>query len=140
MGSIHTFRGVIGPNQTIRLMADDGIFTNVVRIKSFEVFGLNHNAIVTGAVLGTSSDMMSPTADFNAGNNQQIAWSGAGTGIHWAVIDPGHLIVQDLWLFNLDPSDMVNYIVVMEREDVSGDVAILAMIKERAQNAQPPSP
>jgi hypothetical protein len=60
--------------------------------------------------------------------------SGALEGGQISVIDPDHVIIQDLWIRNENAVDEVNYLIELEPVDLNDDQAILSLIKERSQD------
>jgi hypothetical protein len=134
-----TLRGQVDQVLTVkRLIADDGRLTSGYRVLEFHVWpDLDGNNLVTG-VLGLDYDM---EATANAGDNRQIAWAmgsvdATGTnlgGQKWTVIDPDHIVIQDLYIIcNADVP--TNYMVVLEPVELSNDQSILTLIKERSQD------
>jgi hypothetical protein len=121
------------------LIVDDGRLNHGYRVVSFVVFpyapaGATQQTPVT---LGLDYDM-GPNID--ASDNRQIAWaitvygSGALEAQPTSVIDPDHVVIQDLWIRNENNVDEVNYLIELETVDLTDDQAILSLIKERSQD------
>jgi hypothetical protein len=134
-----TLRGRLATSELRRLIVDDGRLNHGYRVVSFVVFpyapaGATQQTPVT---LGLDYDM-GPNMD--ASDNRQIGWAvtvyGAGSleGGQISVIDPDHIIIQDLWIRNENGVDEVNYLIELEPVELSNDQAILSLIKERSQD------
>jgi hypothetical protein len=133
-----TLRGQLTDLIPKRLIVDDGRLTSGVRIVSFQVWPDFNSDDAVFATLGTQYDM-DPTA--NAGDNRQIAWAvgsvdATGTnrgGQMYSVVDPDHLVIQDLYILS-NRLTTVNYLIVIEPVELSNDQTILTLIKERSQD------
>jgi len=78
------------------------------------------------------------------GDNRQIAWSStnidglAGLNAPFSVVDPDHIVIQDLWIQGQTGSaggtGVINYLIELELMTLSNDESILQLIKERSQN------
>jgi hypothetical protein len=134
-----TLRGRLDTSELRRLIVDDGRLNHGYRVVSFVVFpyapaGGTQQTPVT---LGLDYDM---GANMDASDNRQIGWavtvygSGALEGGQISVIDPDHVIIQDLWIRNENAVDEVNYLIELEPVDLNDDQAILSLIKERSQD------
>jgi len=138
-----TLRGQIPEGQIFQLVVDDGRLTHGYKITKFTIAGdgnLSAGNDVT-AVLGLNYDTP-PTWDW--GDNRQIAWSStnidglAGLNAPFSVVDPDHVVIQDLWIQGQTGSaggtGVINYLIEMELITLSNDQSILQLIKERSQN------
>jgi hypothetical protein len=81
------------------------------------------------------------TAEMDASDNRQIGWARetttAGTRLaSMSIIDPDHVVVQDLWISNLavTAGDEANYLVILEAKELSDNESVLQLIKERSQD------
>lgn len=134
----HTLRGQLTDLIPKRLILDDGRLTSGHRIVSFQVWPDFNNDDAVFATLGTQYDMDSSA---NAGDNRQIAWAvgsvdATGTnrgGQMWSVVDPDHVVIQDLYILS-NRQTTVNYLVVIESVELNDDQAVLHLIKERSQD------
>ena len=74
---------------------------------------------------------------WDASDNRQIGWSfmfvGTAGGDSRSYFLPDHVVVRDLWVQNFG-TDPMNYLIRVERQRLSDDQAILALIQERAQD------
>lgn len=136
MKPVRTLRGRVAPSSVKRLIVDDGRFNHGMKVKEFYVWP---SSIAGSAdpecALGIDEDMDS---NWNASDNRQIAWAGATTSgqirfMDFNLIDPDHVVVSDLFINNFSTAT-ANYMVVLEAVNLSDDQAILALIKERAQD------
>jgi len=78
--------------------------------------------------------------EMDASNNVQIAWASQSTSatsrvMGFSIIDPQHLVIQDLWIQNIADNEEANYLIELEAVEITSDQSILQMIKERSQNA-----
>jgi hypothetical protein len=138
-----TLRGQIPEGVIQRLIVDDGRLNHGYKITKFTVAGdgnLSAGNDVT-AVLGLNYDTP-PT--WNWGDNRQIAWSStnidglAGLNAPFSVVDPDHIVIQDLWIQGQTGSGggtgVINYLIELEPMELTDDQAILQLIKERSQD------
>jgi len=139
-------RGQISGNTSLKrtLLLDDGLINQGYRITKFivwcgDLLDANCKATLSSMpkISGTSQD---------ASVNTEIAWSTScqemNTGANRNtvnsvnIIDEDHVINRDLFITiecNVDDRNW-NYLVVMEARKLSDDEAILAIIREEAQN------
>ena len=139
----HTLRGQLAEGEIKRLIIDDGRLTHAMRVTKFVVFG--------DAQLSAGNDAMGvlgyqgifPAPMWNAGDNNQIAWSStvvvdlSGANSPFSLIDPNHLIIRDLYITgqvgSTGGTGVLNYYIEMEAVDITHDESILQLIKERSQ-------
>jgi len=139
----HTLRGQFTEGETKRLIIDDGRLTHAMKVISFVIAGepssSGHDAFATLSLESSGG------LTWNWGDNRQIAWAATnftGTGsadAPFTVIDPDHLVIQDLYIQgsvgSAGGTDVINYLIELEAVEISNDQSILQMIKERSQNA-----
>lgn len=137
-----TLRGKVRPQNPItgdtgkeRLIVEDGRLTDGWKVTGFDVFATNAMAPDVQGILSIDEDGL--TGGFDASDNRQIGWSfmfvgsaGAATA-SWLV--PDHVVLRDLWIQNFSGETM-NYIVEVQRQTLTEDQAILALIQERSQD------
>jgi len=133
-----TLRGVLEDTTVRQLVVDDGRLNHGLKIKEFHVWVNGASADGVYAILGTQYDMV-PFGD--ASDNRQIAWAGnawsTGTGLtstSFSVVDPDHIVIQDLYIQRVNPADNCNYLIVLEPIGLNNDQTILQLIKERSQD------
>jgi hypothetical protein len=133
-----TLRGKLDDTNIKQLVVDDGRLNHAYKVKEFSVWVEGSGAEGVYAVLGLQYDMV-PGGD--ASDNRQIAWAGnawsTGSGLtatSFSVIDPDHVVVQDLYIRRENPIDACNYLIVLEPTMLTDDQAILQLIKERSQD------
>ena len=133
-----TLRGKLTDTNIKQLVVDDGRLTHGYIVKEFYVWVQGGGAEGVYAVLGKEYDM---TPGGDASDSRQIAWSGNawGTGSDpvassFNVIDPDHVVIQDLFIQRINPNDVANYLVVLEPYMMTNDQTILQLIKERSQD------
>lgn len=134
-----TLRGQLNDTNVHQLVVDDGRLSHGYVIKEFYVWPTGTSGDGVFGVLGTQYDML-PYAD--AGDNRQIGWAGntwSTTGTpttgNWNVIDPDHVVIQDLYICGTTANnDPTNYLVVLEPLTMTESQTILQLIKERSQD------
>lgn len=136
MKGVRTLRGTVNAGDVKRLIVDDGRFNDGFIVKEFYVWARS----ISGSsdpecALGLDEDMSS---NWDAEDNRQIGWAGQTTSassrtMDFALLDPSHVVVTDLFINNFSAAE-ANYMVIIEPVHLSDDQAILALIKERAQD------
>lgn len=134
-GKIRPQDGATGTTGKDRIIVDDGVFTDGWRVVGFDVFP---TAATGDDVQGLLSlDEAGLTGGWDASDNRQIAWSfmfvGTAGGDSRSFIVPDHVVIRDLWIQNFGSTPM-NYLIRVERQTLSDDQAILALIQERSQD------
>jgi len=135
----HTLRGRVDPNTTKRLILNDGRLTHGMIVKEFYVWTIS---LASGddvdCILSLSGDV---TAEMDASINTQIGWARETTTagsrtLGSSIIDPDHIVVQDLWISNLTTvaGSEANYLVILESKELTDNESVLQLIKERAQD------
>jgi len=133
---VFTLRGRIPNGEKKTIIIDDGRLTHGMKIKEFHVWGVDFDSFAEMTLCLNEENVGS---QFDASNGNQIAWAaqagaaGVPTTEHFSLIDPNHVIVQDLVINNFGAS-VGNYMVILEAITLSDDQAILALIKERQQD------
>ena len=134
-GKIRAENAATGDTGKERVIVDDGVFTDGWKVVGFDVFPTNGTGLDVQGLL--SIDEGGLVGGWDASDNRQIAWSfmfigtNGGTANSWIV--PDHVVIRDLWIQNFGPEAM-NYLIRVERQTLSDDQAILALIQERAQD------
>lgn len=142
MRVVRTLRGKIRPANpatgdtgTERIIVDDGVFTDGWRVVGFDCFPTNGTGLDVQGLLALDEDGM--TGGWDASDNRQIAWSfmfiGTNGGEARSWIVPDHVVIRDLYIQNFS-ADPMNYLIRVERINLSEDQAILALLQERSQD------
>lgn len=130
----HTLRGRIDASSKKRLIIDDGRFNHAMVVKEFYVWSINDTEDPS-CVLALNDESVGTNMD--ASNGAQIAWArtvnAGGLADMWAIIDPDHVVVRDLFIHNFSAYNG-NYLVILEAKSISDDEAILQLIKEGQQD------
>ena len=138
----YTMKGNFDPDTgTHKLLLDDGSFETGYRIVGFEHALTDPvNSAEYKVLLSTIDDSSS---DFDWSKNTQVAWGWGGnnasaTAIQgfakFTVVDPDNLIIQDLYLVGSNTSvDKINYMITVEKYDISESTGALAMVRNRSQ-------
>ena len=132
-----SLRGLLTDTNVKQLVVDDGQLTQGYVVEEFYVWVNGTGADGVYAVLGKEYDMR-PGGD--ASDSRQIAWAGNGfnsggapVASSFAVIDPDHVVLRDLYIQNTT-NDNCNYLIVLRQKNLSDDESILQLIKERSQD------
>lgn len=133
-----SLRGQLTDTNVKQIVVDDGRLNHGYIVKEFYVWVNGGGAEGVYAVLGKEYDM---GAGGNAADSRQIAWAGNAwstatepTAGSFTVIDPDHVVIQDLYIQRINPVDACNYLIVLEPKDLTNDESILQLIKERSQD------
>ena len=131
-------RGRLADNEKRRLIVDDGNFNDGWRITRFVVAG---DSVNNDEVAAKISFQRSTTNFWRWDNNLEIAWAAnrqtaqATWGGFDGAIDPSAVIVADCWITGASANgNDINFMIEIERVELSDDQAILALIQERAQD------
>ena len=148
----YTARGIVtegdteaGTPQKIPLF--DGSFKTAYRVVGFHIWGASYGSSTQPDCIGKLSkndDGATGTSNFmRADDDNQIAWAwfGASTDTGGSssqdpVIDPDNLIVEDLYVYgrsNSGTTAPINYMVLLEKYEISDWRGALAMARDRAQ-------
>ena len=146
IGSILTMRGqVTEAENQIQLTLFDGRFDTGYRVVDFKI---GPHATYDSAAIGTSARLETePTGEANSlwnwGDNRQIAWaeyvhmwnvSGDYTAGLTSIIDPDNMIIEDLYLVvNAQDEGNVNYMIQLQKYDISEWQGALSMVRNRSQ-------
>lgn len=127
-----------------RIPLFDGRFDTGYRVVSFDVWASTWSSSTTPdcvGKLGTESGLIDTPVNFmNANENREIAWAGCNGGLDtggqtFSVIDPDNMIIEDLFIYvrgSQDAAD-VNYMIKMEKYDISDWQGALAMVRNKSQ-------
>ena len=148
----YTARGVVSETQSstglpARVTLFDGRFDTAYRVVKFYIWGSDWGNANGPDVIGklcTTDETITTGADYmRADANNQIAWAAnngtteSASQIVEGIIDPDNLIVEDLFVFarsvNTEPTDMINYMILLEKYDISDWQGSLAMVRNRSQ-------
>jgi hypothetical protein len=140
----YTARGRVKTGTQEKLQIFDGRFDTGYRVVEFVVWGHDFSGSQTGDVLGrlmTESNTNSSLVNFmDAADNTQIGWAGqSAAGGTWAagehVLDPDNMIIEDLYLMcvSANDTDDINYMIKMEKYDITDWQGALGMVRNRSQ-------
>ena len=137
-----TLRGMIDATERRQLVVDDGDFENAWRVTAFYILPVNmtSGAADASGVLALDRDGLQD--NWRLDDNRQIGWSSSTMSTAYALnnfngfIDPGHIVVRDLWVTGNtnSPDGRLNFMIEIERVRISADQAVLAILKERSQD------
>jgi len=137
-----TLRGQVVEGTNKRLVVDDGRLTHGYKVVRF-VIACDPGSSAFDAY-GTLSLDYDSSKTWNWGDNRQIGWastnivSTAGANAPFSVIDPDHVVIQDLWIQGQvstgTGTDVLNYLIELEPVTLTNDQSIITLIKERSQD------
>ena len=148
----YTARGTINEDDTFagnphKITLFDGKFTTAYKVKEFYIWGSDFGSSAGPDVIGklSKNGIGSGGAGsfMRADDDNQIAWATSagstdqgGAPFHNFIVDPDNLVVEDLFVYgrsaNTTTSDPINYMVVMEKYEISDWKGALAMSRDRA--------
>jgi hypothetical protein len=147
----YTARGIVSETDTEagnpqRIPLFDGSFKTAYRVTSFRVWGSdfsnNSNSDCIGK-LSKNDDGVTAAVNFmRADDDNQIAWAvsaaqsdAGGQTIDDMIIDRDNLVVEDLYVYVRCPNATtpINYLVEMEKYEITDWQGALAMARDRAQ-------
>ena len=150
----YTARGVVSEDDTAngnpqKIPLFDGRFDTAYRVVAFKIWGTDWSGTNNPDCIGklSKNDVGSAGAAtfMRADDNNQIAWAttsgdsdaGVRGGFAESIIDPDNMVVEDLYVYarstNSVTSDPINYLVIMEKYDISDWQGALTMARDRAQ-------
>lgn len=115
-----------------RLLTYDQNLNYAYKIVKFDIMPSGGSQLNdTQATLGLDEDV----STINFSDNRQIGWAVINTYQYINLLDPDHLVIGDLYLnINTAVDVNLNYIVEVERVEVSDVEAVMTLIKERSQD------
>ena len=137
-----TLRGQITEGTNKRLILDDGRLNHGYKVISFVVAA--NPTLSTADVYGTLSLDVDSAKIWDWGDNRQIGWASTnavttgGLNAPFSVVDPDHIVLQDLFLqaqySTVGGTDKINYLIELEPVTLNDDETIITLIKERSQD------
>jgi hypothetical protein len=148
----YTARGIVRETETddgqpAKIELFDGRFDTAYRVVEFKIWpsdiGSVDNFECCGKLSKNDDGTLTDSDFFRADDGNQIAWAGndgAGGG-KWtnntSIIDPENLIIEDLFVYartlSSATSDPINYLVVLEKYEITDWLGALTMAQDRAQ-------
>ena len=144
----YTARGIVTEVQTgagdpQKIPLFDGSFKTAYRVTSFKIWPSNVGGGSSGDAVGklskNASGSTGSTNFMRADDDNQIAWAGCSNSTdffieHTDIIDKDNLVVEDLYVYVRCATDAnnINYIVTMEKYEISDWQGALAMARDRA--------
>jgi len=133
----YTLRASVLSRSTARFQLDNGDFNSGFRVIRMDLWQAGGTAI-SDVILHTNDQNTAVTLVFPSfENNRQIAWGSVARDTAGytknIVIDPNHVIVNDLYCTNNDSGTNVEVMIILEKIEISDSENILYQIKERAQ-------
>ena len=147
----YTARGIVTEGDTEagtpqRIPLFDGSFKTAYRVVDFYIWGASYGSSTQPDCIGKLSkndDGATGQSNFmRADDDNQIAWAwfnattDSGTDSVPAIIDPDNLVVEDLFVYgrsNSGTTAPINYMVILEKYEITDWQGALAMARDRAQ-------
>ena len=147
----YTARGIVTEAETTagspqKIPLFDGKFTTGYRVTGFRIWSSDYSSSSKPDVIGKLSkndDGSTASASFmRADDDNQIAWSCAtgatdagGDAFGEVIIDRDNMVIEDLYVYvRTSASDVVvNYLVEMDKYEITDWQGALAMARDRAQ-------
>ena len=142
----YTVRGQVNTSDgdVERIILFDRRFDTGYKITHFEIAFQNRNdtAIEIASAKLTTTDEGIDNRDWNWGINTEIAWASCAhdanvlsTQSPVSVVDRDNLIVEDLFIgaYSYTDTEVINYLIHMEKYDISDFRGALAMVRNRSQ-------
>jgi hypothetical protein len=149
---VYTARGIVTEDETAagtpqKIPLFDGSFQTAYRVIDFYIWGSDYGSNTQPDCIGKLSKNefgVVATANFmRADDDNQIAWSWFGanqeSGADFgrdSIVDPDNLIVEDLYVYGLINSGgtaAINYMITMEKYEISDWQGALTMARDRQQ-------
>jgi len=137
-----TLRGtVLEQNSVKQLIVDDGRLNHGYRVVSFSILSTDPTASTADSV-GTLALTEDGARKWLLSDNRQIAWAGhtmtgsSSPDTNMSLIDPEHIVIQDLWVWGTGTTAHpgYQYFIELEAVDLTDQETIITMIKERTQD------
>jgi len=138
----YTVRGRLAAQETAKIQLFDGRFDTAFKVVDFKVAPASmtsgEDAFMYIATKEGIGSVNGQTWDWS--NNVEIAWALQGSNSsntfdQVQVIDPDNLIVEDLFITNSNVG-IANYIITMEKYDITSARGALAMVRNNSQNVE----
>jgi hypothetical protein len=136
----YTVRGRLVAQETAKIQLFDGRFDTAFKVIDFKIAPASltsgEDAFMYVATKEGIGSVNGQTWDWS--NNVEIAWAIQGSAAsstfdQVVVIDPDNLVVEDLFVTNSN-SGIANYLITMEKYDITEYRGALAMVRNQAQN------
>lgn len=137
----YVVRGQIENQGIEKIQLFDGRFDTGFRVLSFVVYPYNNanNSDVAG-ILGTEAETLTGTSLPDFSDNTQLAWSNTRVQDNFAaqgpleIIDPDNMIIEDLYVQVQNAGGgPVNYMIVLEKYDISEWQGALQLVRNSSQ-------
>ena len=149
----YTARGIVSEADTVngnpqKIPLFDGSFKTAYRITAFYVWGSDWSASASPDCIGKLSKnddgAVNAAAFFRADDDNQIAWAVSNGSVDSAsqlfdnaIIDRDNMVVEDLYVYvrtgSGDQGEAINYLVEMDKYEITDWQGALAMARDRAQ-------
>jgi hypothetical protein len=130
-----------GDRQRITLF--DGRFDTGYVIREFKIWALDGECHATLSTVDEGTASTAGDYMMDAGDNTQIAWASSpasGSGpLNDGIVDTDNLVIEDLFVrgYATSASQPWNYLIVMDKYELSDWRGALAMVRNRAQGSDP---
>lgn len=138
----YTVRGQLTELSVEKIQLFDGRFDTGYRIVEFQIAPRVPSGQLDGyATLATEEGTLSG-GTWEWDDNTQVAWSSFSEGGGAfspnnviSIVDPDNLIIEDLYIYanSSSSSQVINYMIKLEKYDITDWQGALAMVRNRAQ-------
>jgi len=142
-GSIFTDETGLSDGTEVRVNLFDGSYTTGYKLVEFVIFGGDAASTDCSGRVTTQEGVPSGVNDFwNAGDNRQIAWSGANgatdiiTYDSFSLVDPENLVIEEVYVGIRTPhgtTNRINYYMKFDKYELPPYRGSLAMVENRSQ-------
>ena len=137
----YTLRARVPAQSTTTFQLDDGDIETGYQVVGFRLYSIGSSNIDNVFLHTTDKNQKVALYPPALTDNRQIAWgqiAGAGSTTGYGqniIIDPNHVIVNDLYCSNNDSSAAADVLVIIKKIKITGYENIIYQIKERAQGS-----
>tara|TARA_Y100000114_G_scaffold154223_1_gene175804 strand:+ start:1513 stop:1983 length:471 start_codon:yes stop_codon:yes gene_type:complete len=147
----YTAKGIVTESETEgsipqKIPLYDANPSTAYRVVGFHIWGASYGSSTQPDCIGKLSkndDGVTSASNFmRADDNNQLAWgwfnatTDSGGDSMESIIDPDNLVVEDLYVYarsNSGSTSSINYMVLLEKYEISEWQGALAMARDRAQ-------
>ena len=145
IGDIYVVRGTIleGTSNTKRITLFDGRFDIAYKVTKLVIAGIRADDTSSDCVAVLMTEDTGRNADFwDWSDGREIGWASTdhrtadGVLQSFSLVDPDNLVVEDLFITVANRSGSnpsVNYYIEMQKFDISENLGVIAMVRNRSQ-------
>ena len=139
----YTAKGTMASGVNERIILFDGRFDTAYRVTNFQVSPFDIDSTGIHGCIGKLSTISGANEKvWDWGDNTEVAWAtfswdsnSPTAGNMNCIVDPDNMVVEDLYLAaDEDGGSCMNYMITLEKYDISEWRGALAMVRNSAQN------